>query len=383
MYGATPTKHLKSLPILIKKSRRLKIDGEKIGPVDSYTFENVTSNHKIEADFHDRRYIITATAGTGGEIDPEGEVVVKHDDDEEFKFEAYSGYEIQDVLVDGISMGPIEKYKFNDVDSDHTIHVVFRSLLGILNLSIPNVSMNIGDVVVATLTVDPPSETPYTLISGTVGGYPLVDFRRISETSYEASFTVEEGGNSYAASENIPVSELIISNGGRLSTPYNLPIVQDSDPIDAALPLIYRMHVTEGIKGIGDEVLLYIETDGLGYSLHSGSAINGIAVTEPHISFSESGGGNYLLSYTIQEGDNDVDPDVSELEVTIILVKPSDNLGLPYSTIENASLLFIDAHAPVVTSHAGALFGSGCWWHCKNAGICRWDSLFSRNGICH
>ena len=159
-----------------KEIKEVEVDGEKIGPVASYTFENVTSNHKIEADFQDRRYIITATAGPGGEIDPEGEVVVKHDDDEEFKFEPYSGYEILDVLVDGFSIGPVEKYKFKDVDSDHTIHVVFRSLLGILNLSIPNVSMKIGDVVVATLTVEPPSGTPYSLISGTVGGYPLVDF---------------------------------------------------------------------------------------------------------------------------------------------------------------------------------------------------------------
>ena len=115
-------------------------------------------------------------------------------------------------------------------------------------------------------------------------------------------------------------------------------MVQDSDPIDAALPVIYRMQVTEGIKGIGDEVLLFIDADGAGYSLHAGSAINGIAVTEPHISFSESGGGNYQLSYTIQEGDNDVDPDISELEVTIILVKPSGNMGLPYSAIDNASI---------------------------------------------
>ena len=131
-------------------------------------------------------------------------------------FEANSGYEIQDVLVDGISLGPIDKYKFNNVDSDHTIHVVFRSLLRILNLSIPNVSMKIGDVVVATLTVDPPSGTPYTLISGTVGGYPLMDFRRVTETTYEASFTVEEGGNSYAASAGYPGSRtLYISGGGR------------------------------------------------------------------------------------------------------------------------------------------------------------------------
>ena len=230
-----------------KEIKEVKVDGEEIGPVASYTFENVTANHKIEATFQDRRYIITATAGPGGTISPEGEVIVKHGDDKEFKFEANTGYEILDVQVDGISMGPIEKYKFKDVASDHTIHVVFRSLLAVLNLSIPNVPMIAGDVVVATLTVDPPSGTPYTLISGTVGGYPLVDFRPITATTYEAGFTVVEGGNSYAASENIPVTNLVISDGGRLSAPYNLPVVQDNDPIDAVKR--YTITATAGPGG--------------------------------------------------------------------------------------------------------------------------------------
>jgi len=317
--------------------------------VASYTFENVTSNHKIEADFQDRRYIISASAGTGGTIDPDGEVIVKHDDDKEFKFKASSGYEIQDVLVDGISIGPVEKYKFKDVNSDHTIHVVFRSLLGILNLSIPNVAMNLGDVVIATLTVDPPSGVPYTLISGTVGGYPLGDFHPVSFNTYEASFIIVEGGNSYAASQNIPVGDVVISDGVRFSAPYNLPIVQDNDPIDATLPLIYSMQVSEGIKGIGDEVLLYIDANGTGYSLSPTSTFNGVDVTAPNISFTESGGGNYTLSYIVQEGDNEVVPGITELEVSIILIDPSDNASLPHTTVTNASMLTIDTHPPVVS----------------------------------
>ena len=168
--------------------REVEVDGERMGPIASYTFENVTSNHKIEATFRDRRYVITASAGAGGTISPEGDVIVKHGDDEEFKFEANPDYEILDVLVDGNSLGPLESYKFKDVDSNHSIRVTFRALIGVTNLTIPNVSMNIGEVVLATLTVDPPSAIPYTLISGTVGGYPLTDFHPVGEYLYEARF---------------------------------------------------------------------------------------------------------------------------------------------------------------------------------------------------
>ncbi len=68
--------------------RDVEVDGERIGPLSSYTFENVTSNHEITAHFEDREYVITASAGAGGTIDPEGEVIVTHGDNQEFDFDA-------------------------------------------------------------------------------------------------------------------------------------------------------------------------------------------------------------------------------------------------------------------------------------------------------
>ena len=323
--------------------KEVEVDGQKIGPVASYTFTNVTSNHTISVNFEDREYVITASAGAGGTIRPDGEVIVKHGDDKEFTSKADRDNEILDVLVDNISMGPVEKYKFENVTSDHTIRVVFSSTLDILNLSIPDVPMKIGDVVTATLTVNPPSVIPYTMISGNVGGYPLEDFQLVSENTYVATFTIGEGGNSYTASQNIPVGDLVISDGEMISSPYNLPIIQENDPIDAALPSINSMRVSEGLAGIGDEVVLFIEADGSGYSLSSSSSFNGIGVTAPNMSFAESGGGSYTLTYTVQEGDNE------EIEASIILIKPSGNVGMPYTSVSNASMLTIDSHPPVLT----------------------------------
>ncbi len=332
-----------------RQIKDVEVDGDKIGPVPSYTFENVASNHTISATFEDREYVITASAGTGGTITPEGEVYVKHGDDEEFSFRASRDHEILYVLVDNISMGPLKNYKFSDVTSDHNIRVVFSSSLEILDLSIPDVSMNIGDVIVATMIADPPSGIPYTMISGNVGAYPLGNFQAVSENTYVASFTIGEGGNSYTASQNIPVSDLIISDGELFSSPYNLPIIQENDPIDAALPTIYNMQVSEGLIGIGDEVVLFIEADGSGYSLNSNSSFNGIDETAPNMSFTESGGGFYSLRYIVQEGDNEVVAGISEIEASIVLVKPSGNVGMPFTSVSNASMLSIDTHPPVLT----------------------------------
>jgi len=65
------------IPDLVHEIKEVEVDGVKIGPVASYTFENVTSNHKIEATFRDRNYIITASAGTGGTITGTGEILKK------------------------------------------------------------------------------------------------------------------------------------------------------------------------------------------------------------------------------------------------------------------------------------------------------------------
>ncbi len=72
------------------------------------------------------QYTITATAGANGIIDPEGAVVVMAGDDQIFTITADSGYEVADVLVDGLSEGPVTSYEFTNVQANHTIEASFR-----------------------------------------------------------------------------------------------------------------------------------------------------------------------------------------------------------------------------------------------------------------
>ena len=72
-----------------------------------------------------QKYTITATAGEGGSITPNGDVSVKEGASQTFAIAADNGYEIADVLVDGSSVGAVESYTFSDVKANHTISASF------------------------------------------------------------------------------------------------------------------------------------------------------------------------------------------------------------------------------------------------------------------
>jgi hypothetical protein len=101
------------------------VDGSTVGAVSSYTFPGVTEDHTISASFAINQYIITATAGTGGNISPLGDITVTYGDNQEFTITSDTGYHITEVIVDGISQGAIDKYTFYTIESDHTITASF------------------------------------------------------------------------------------------------------------------------------------------------------------------------------------------------------------------------------------------------------------------
>ena len=203
---------------------------------------------------------------------------MEHGQDQLFLIDANPGFAILDVEVDGVSQGAMSTYTFENIKHDHTISASFEQGVEIINVSIPNFSMKIGDVVQATIEVTDDGGSAYSFISGTVGGYPLEDFRRISATSYLANFTITEGGNSYLASQDIPVTGLIISDGEMTSTSYDLPIVQDNDPIDAHAPVLLRLEVPSIAVGVGGVVTLTITADDSDYFIATGTLVNGIPV---------------------------------------------------------------------------------------------------------
>ena len=101
----------------------------------NYSFE-VTEDSTYVASFSKKIYIISASSGNGGTIDPYGEIQVIHGESITFDISAADGYEIDDVLVDGSSVGKVSSYTFDNVTSDHTIEATFKKKTYTVSLSV-------------------------------------------------------------------------------------------------------------------------------------------------------------------------------------------------------------------------------------------------------
>ena len=101
------------------------VNGESVGAVTSYTFTNVTQNHTIQASFAINTHTITAIAGANGSISPSGIVTVNHGSSWMFTINAAVNYHVQDVLVNGESVGAVTSYRFTNVTQKHTIQASF------------------------------------------------------------------------------------------------------------------------------------------------------------------------------------------------------------------------------------------------------------------
>jgi hypothetical protein len=97
-------------------------------------FITMDEGKTVTATFAETTWTITATAGTGGIIDPSGDVVVADGADQAFTITPDAGYHILDVLVDAVSEGAIGEYTFTAVDADHAIEAQFEAdvLVGLL-----------------------------------------------------------------------------------------------------------------------------------------------------------------------------------------------------------------------------------------------------------
>ncbi|ABN57870.1 MULTISPECIES: InlB B-repeat-containing protein [Methanoculleus] len=73
-----------------------------------------------------RTHVITATAGPHGSISPSGDVQVLYGEEQSFTITPDSGYTVDDVAVDGESVGARTTYTFEGVDADHTIAATFK-----------------------------------------------------------------------------------------------------------------------------------------------------------------------------------------------------------------------------------------------------------------
>lgn len=94
-------------------------------------------------------HMITATAGSHGAVVPAGEVIVPEGGSRRFEFVPNPGYVIEDILLDGLSIGSPGSYTFTDVFTDHILDVTFTEP------SEPEGFVNINSATAAELEILP------------------------------------------------------------------------------------------------------------------------------------------------------------------------------------------------------------------------------------
>ncbi len=95
------------------------VSGSRFAPITMDGPKSVTAN------FAPNIYTINASAGPNGTITPSGAIQLGHGDSANFTITASNNYRIVDVVVDGSSVGPTNKYTFDNVTGNHTIEASF------------------------------------------------------------------------------------------------------------------------------------------------------------------------------------------------------------------------------------------------------------------
>lgn len=98
------------------------------GSIDDYKYLKIEPTAPLPPTPGPTSYTITAKAGEGGTISPKGSVSVAYKGDKTFTITPVEGYQIKDVLVDGVSVGKVNTYTFEKVTKRHTIEAVFAKV---------------------------------------------------------------------------------------------------------------------------------------------------------------------------------------------------------------------------------------------------------------
>ena len=112
--------------ILDDSSQTIPSQTEASGEVMTISLENITSNHNLVVTSEPFKYTITTSAGSNGSITPSA--TVNYGSSKTINISPSTGYEVNEVIVDGINKGKITTYTFNNITDNHTISVTFKKL---------------------------------------------------------------------------------------------------------------------------------------------------------------------------------------------------------------------------------------------------------------
>ncbi|MGN6644525.1 MAG: hypothetical protein ACTHKU_16145 [Verrucomicrobiota bacterium] len=100
---------------------------------DVFVYKVALSNserQQLEADLYNKfvSLFITASAGSGGTIQPGGSTQVSYQGNQTFSVTPNPGYGLAQVIIDGVNQGALSSFTFTNVTANHTISASFVSL---------------------------------------------------------------------------------------------------------------------------------------------------------------------------------------------------------------------------------------------------------------
>jgi hypothetical protein len=105
----------------------VNVDGFSVGSPSNYTFYDITANHTISVMATSSTFSIKASAGQGGKISPNGQIIVNFGNNATFSIVPNSNYTIADVIIDDSTVGKLSSYTFSNITSNHTITASFTA----------------------------------------------------------------------------------------------------------------------------------------------------------------------------------------------------------------------------------------------------------------
>ena len=129
----------------------------------------------------------------------------------------------------------------------------------ITKISIPNSLMKSGDTIPITINIQKEKNT-CSLFQGLINNYPLLSFKKVTDTSYSAIIIIPGTGTDIKASDHIPVAVILLDTLGNKSELFNKSIQQSNDAIDFNKPIQLSFSSTsDTLLKSGDTLKLIIQ----------------------------------------------------------------------------------------------------------------------------
>jgi len=101
------------------------LDGVPLGNRRRLAIAGVHAPHRLTVRFYGK---VVATAGTGGTVEPEGEILVPAGSGRKFRIAPKPGWRVHRVILDGNDLGPVDTAVVDQIQGEHTVDAVFRPI---------------------------------------------------------------------------------------------------------------------------------------------------------------------------------------------------------------------------------------------------------------